>query len=57
MLKQYYTSIQISSKCALLKIIEHNKSLKRKSNEQHPRAGRNTQHVLYEQQARAGKNT
>ena len=25
--------------------------------EQHPRAGRNTQHVLYEQQARAGRNT
>ena len=26
-------------------------------NEQHPRAGQNTQHVLYEQQARAGQNT
>ena len=26
-------------------------------NEQHPRAGRNTQHVLYKQQARAGRNT
>ena len=26
-------------------------------NEQHPRAGRNTQHVFYEQQARAGQNT
>ena len=26
-------------------------------NEQHPRAGRNTQHVLYGQQARAVQNT
>ena len=25
--------------------------------EQHPRAGLNTQHVLYKQQARAGRNT
>ena len=25
--------------------------------EQHPRAGRNTQHVHYKQQARAGQNT
>ena len=26
-------------------------------NEQYPRAGRNTQHVLYEQKGRAGRNT
>ena len=26
-------------------------------NEQHPKAGQNTQHVLYGQQARAGRNT
>ena len=26
-------------------------------NEQHPRAGLNTQHVLYKQLARAGRNT
>ena len=25
--------------------------------EHHPRAGGNTQHVIYEQQARAGRNT